>query len=86
MLEFHSNPPVATAGSPASSMLSLLNLNSLAAGLCQSKIHFSSNSYDIISCPHLFYYHHHLLLPYHHLFLGKRVGDGLSFSIHHFHI
>ncbi|XP_021962606.1 homeobox protein Nkx-6.2 isoform X2 [Folsomia candida] len=35
MLEFHSNPPVATAGSPASSMLSLLNLNnlnSLAAG------------------------------------------------------
>ncbi|CAG7824028.1 unnamed protein product [Allacma fusca] len=34
MLEFHSNPPVATAGSPASSMLSLLNLNSLAAGLC----------------------------------------------------
>lgn len=32
MLEFHSNPPVATAGTPASSMLSLLNLNSLAAG------------------------------------------------------
>lgn len=38
MLEFHSNPPVPAAGSPASSMLSLLNFNSLAAGLCQSKI------------------------------------------------
>jgi len=32
MLDFHSNPPVPTAGSPASSMLSLLNLNNIAAG------------------------------------------------------
>ncbi len=67
MLEFHSNPPVPTAGSPASSMLSLLNLNSLAAGLCQSKIHFSSNSYPIISSLSP-------VLSYHHLFSEKARG------------